>query len=32
MKITGEIISALVEALKLIGNAVLSIYNVFRGK
>lgn len=32
MKITNEIISVLVGALKLICNAVLSIYNVFRGK
>lgn len=32
MKITNEIISVLVEALRLIGNAVLSIYKVFRGK
>lgn len=32
MKITNEIISVLVEAMKLIGNAVLSIYKVFRGK
>lgn len=32
MKITNEIISVLVEALRLIGNAVLSIYNVFRGR
>lgn len=32
MKITNEIISVLVEALRLIGNSVLSIYNVLRGK
>ena len=32
MKITKEIISVLVEALRLLGNAVLSIYNVFRGR
>lgn len=32
MKITNEIISVLVEALRLIGNAVLSICNVFRGR
>lgn len=32
MKIINEIISVLVEALRLIGNAVLSIHNVFRGR
>ena len=32
MKITKEIISVLVEALRLLGNSVLSIYNVFRGR
>ena len=32
MKITKEIISVLVEALRLLGNAVLSIYTVFRGR
>lgn len=32
MKITKEIISVLVEALRLLGNAVFSIYNVFRGR
>lgn len=32
MKITNEIISVLIQALRLLGNAVLSICNFFKGR